>query len=214
MAQSLAALGKGRRDVAITIQEADLREGKTGSVDLTEVKVPDIGDFKDVPIIEVHVKKGDAVNADDPLITLESDKASMEVPAPIAGTVQELYVTVGDRVSEGRPILALKAGDGALAEPPSLVGQQEPPLAARISAKGCHPGQSSHGKGPCDARMFARRRHSRRHAERGRVRGMPQIRRGLGAPAHVPAVRRHALLRLVAEPSCQQARARHEASTR
>jgi pyruvate dehydrogenase E2 component (dihydrolipoamide acetyltransferase) len=95
------------------------------------VKVPDIGDFKDVPIIEVHVRKGDAVNADDPLITLESDKASMEVPAPIAGTVQELYVTVGDRVSEGRPILALEAGDGALAQPPSLVGQQEPPLAAQ-----------------------------------------------------------------------------------
>ena len=125
--------------MAIATREADLREGGTGSVGLTEVKVPDIGDFKDVPIIEVHVRKGDAVNADDPLITLESDKASMEVPAPIAGTVQELYVTVGDRVSEGRPILALEAGDGALAQPPSLVGQQEPPkraaagLIARLS---------------------------------------------------------------------------------
>jgi pyruvate dehydrogenase E2 component (dihydrolipoamide acetyltransferase) len=131
MAQPLAASGKGRRDVAIATQEAGLREARTGAVGITEVKVPDIGDFKDVPIIEVHVRKGDAVNADDPLITLESDKASMEVPAPIAGTVQELYVTVGDRVSEGRPILALEAGDGALAQPPSLVGQQEPPLAAQ-----------------------------------------------------------------------------------
>ncbi|HJZ17967.1 MAG TPA: biotin/lipoyl-containing protein, partial [Stellaceae bacterium] len=117
--------------MAIATQEAGLREARTGAVGITEVKVPDIGDFKDVPIIEVHVRKGDAVNADDPLITLESDKASMEVPAPIAGTVQELYVTVGDRVSEGRPILALEAGDGALAQPPSLVGQQEPPLAAQ-----------------------------------------------------------------------------------
>ena len=131
MAQPLAASGKGRRDVAIATQEAGLREARTGAVGITEVKVPDIGDFKDVPIIEVHVRKGDAVNADDPLITLESDKASMEVPAPIAGTVQELYVTVGDLVSEGRPILALEAGDGALAQPPSLVGQQEPPLAAQ-----------------------------------------------------------------------------------
>ena len=117
--------------MAIATQEAGLREARTGAVGITEVKIPDIGDFKDVPIIEVHVRKGDAVNADDPLITLESDKASMEVPAPIAGTVQELYVTVGDRVSEGRPILALEAGDGALAQPPSLVGQQEPPLAAQ-----------------------------------------------------------------------------------
>ena len=53
----------------------------------TEVKVPDIGDFKDVPVIEIHVKAGDVVNADDPLITLESDKATMDVPAPAAGTV-------------------------------------------------------------------------------------------------------------------------------
>ena len=52
-----------------------------------EIKVPDIGDFKDVPIIEIHVKPGDAVNAEDPLLTLESDKATMDVPAPQAGTV-------------------------------------------------------------------------------------------------------------------------------
>ena len=57
---------------------------------MTEVNVPDIGDFKDVPIIEIHVKPGDLVNAEDPLITLESDKATMDVPAPSAGTVREL----------------------------------------------------------------------------------------------------------------------------
>ncbi|MGO9461752.1 MAG: dihydrolipoyl dehydrogenase [Rhodomicrobium sp.] len=74
-----------------------------------EVRVPDIGDFKNVQIIEVHVAPGSAVEPEDPLITLESDKASMEVPAPAAGTVAELKVKVGDRVSEGDLILMLEA---------------------------------------------------------------------------------------------------------
>jgi pyruvate dehydrogenase E2 component (dihydrolipoyllysine-residue acetyltransferase) len=92
-----------------------------------EVKVPDIGDFKDVPIIEIHVKQGDAIDAEDPLVTLESDKATMDVPAPSGGTVERLLVKVGDRVSAGSPILLLHAGDGAMTQPPSLIGQQEPP---------------------------------------------------------------------------------------
>jgi pyruvate dehydrogenase E2 component (dihydrolipoamide acetyltransferase) len=96
----------------------------------TEVKVPDIGDFKDVPVIEVHVQEGHAVNAEDPLITLESDKATMDVPAPAAGTVERILVKVGDRVSEGSPIVLLKDGGGALTQPPSLVEQQEPAPAA------------------------------------------------------------------------------------
>ncbi len=81
-----------------------------------EVKVPDIGDYKDVPIIEVHVKPGDTVKRDDPLVTLESDKAAMEVPAPAAGKVAELLVKLGDKVSEGSAILRLasdEAGDTA-----------------------------------------------------------------------------------------------------
>src|SRR5438552_2796160 len=73
-----------------------------------EVKVPDIGDFKDVPVIEVFVKPGDAVKPEDPLVTLESDKATMDVPAPSAGTVTELKVKVGDKVSEGSVILTLE----------------------------------------------------------------------------------------------------------
>jgi pyruvate dehydrogenase E2 component (dihydrolipoamide acetyltransferase) len=92
----------------------------------TEVKIPDIGDFKDIPIIEIHVREGDPFNADDPLITLESDKAAMEVPAPAAGMVERLLIKVGDRVSQGTPILMMKGGDGAMAQPPSLLGQQEP----------------------------------------------------------------------------------------
>jgi pyruvate/2-oxoglutarate dehydrogenase complex dihydrolipoamide acyltransferase (E2) component len=73
-----------------------------------EVKVPDIGDFQDVPIIEVHVQPGARVQAEDPLITLESDKATMDVPAPQAGTVAELKVKPGDRVSMGSLILLLE----------------------------------------------------------------------------------------------------------
>ncbi len=79
-----------------------------------EVKVPDIGDFKDVPVIEILVKPGDSVKKEDSLITLESDKATMEVPAPSAGTVKELRVKVGDKVSEGSLIALL---DGGASEP-------------------------------------------------------------------------------------------------
>src|SRR5207253_7995339 len=77
-----------------------------------EVKVPDIGDFKDVPVIEVFVKPGDTVKAEDSLVTLESDKATMDVPSPAAGTVKDLKVKVGDRVSEGKVILVLDAAAG------------------------------------------------------------------------------------------------------
>jgi dihydrolipoamide dehydrogenase len=82
-----------------------------------EVKVPDIGDFKDVPIIEVFVKPGDAVKPEDPLVTLESDKATMDVPAPAAGTVKELRVKVGAKVSEGSVILTLETAEAATAKP-------------------------------------------------------------------------------------------------
>jgi dihydrolipoamide dehydrogenase len=83
--------------------------------DLVDVTVPDIGDFTDVPIIEVLVSPGDVVAAEDPLITLESDKATMDVPAPQEGTVRELVVDVGDTVSEGSVILKLEPA-GAAAE--------------------------------------------------------------------------------------------------
>ncbi|MDA9994407.1 biotin/lipoyl-binding protein, partial [Burkholderiales bacterium] len=71
-----------------------------------DVLVPDIGDFKDIPVIEVLVKPGDHVKAEESLITLESDKATMEVPAPFDGVIKELRVKVGDDVSEGTVILS------------------------------------------------------------------------------------------------------------
>jgi pyruvate dehydrogenase E2 component (dihydrolipoamide acetyltransferase) len=86
--------------------------------ELQTVTVPDIGDFTDVPVIEVHVHPGDTVAAEDPLITLESDKASMDVPAPTGGVIQEVLVKVGDTVSEGTPIvrMSVQADAGAPAE--------------------------------------------------------------------------------------------------
>ncbi|HEV8625211.1 MAG TPA: dihydrolipoyllysine-residue acetyltransferase [Acidimicrobiia bacterium] len=92
----------------------------------TEVTVPDIGDYSDVPVIEVLVAAGDAVNADDPLVTLESDKATMDIPAPLSGTVASVLVAVGDRVSEGTPIAVIQPGEGGLRQPTSLMGQMEP----------------------------------------------------------------------------------------
>src|SRR6266516_5507208 len=77
----------------------------SGVYEVIEVRVPDIGDFKDVPIIEIAVKSGDKIEPEDPLITLESDKASMEVPSPAAGTVKDVRVKIGDKVGEGSLIL-------------------------------------------------------------------------------------------------------------
>jgi pyruvate dehydrogenase E2 component (dihydrolipoamide acetyltransferase) len=84
---------------------------------VTQISVPDIGDFKDVPIIEIMVKPGDRVTAEAPLVTLESDKASMEVPSPSAGVVRSLAVKIGDKVSEGTPILLLEVDRAGAAEP-------------------------------------------------------------------------------------------------
>ena len=75
---------------------------------LVEVKLPDIGDFKDVDVIEILVKPGDEVRAEQSLITIESDKATTEVPSPSDGVVKELKVDLGDKVSEGSPLIILE----------------------------------------------------------------------------------------------------------
>ncbi|MBY0268775.1 MAG: dihydrolipoyl dehydrogenase [Burkholderiales bacterium] len=84
---------------------------------LVEVKVPDIGDYKNIPVIEVLVKPGDTVNKEDPLVTLESDKATMDIPAPASGVVKALSLKPGDKVSKGTLILTLEEGAGATAAP-------------------------------------------------------------------------------------------------
>jgi pyruvate dehydrogenase E2 component (dihydrolipoamide acetyltransferase) len=90
-----------------------------GAAQSIEVKVPDIGDFKDVPVIEVLVKPGDAVKAEDSLVTLESEKATMDIPAPSAGVIKEVKVKLGDKVSEGNVIAVLEAGGGRAPAPPT-----------------------------------------------------------------------------------------------
>ena len=95
-----------------------------------EVRVPDIGDFKDVPVIEVLVKAGDTVKAEDALITLESDKATMDVPSPAAGTVAELKVKAGDKLSEGSLILTLTTADAGAAAPAPQAAAPSPQPAA------------------------------------------------------------------------------------
>jgi pyruvate dehydrogenase E2 component (dihydrolipoamide acetyltransferase) len=98
------------------------------------VKVPDIGDFKNVPIIEINVKPGDDVAAEQPLIVVESDKATMEVPAPVAGKVVEVLVKVGDKVSEGTPIVTFAGGVDAPAPAPLSGSSPPPPSPAQLAA--------------------------------------------------------------------------------
>jgi len=82
----------------------------SGIYEVIEVMVPDIGHFIDVPVIEVHVAAGDVVAPEDPLITLESDKATLDIPAPVAGTIAAVQVAVGDNVSAGHVIADLRSG--------------------------------------------------------------------------------------------------------
>src|SRR6187399_911224 len=136
-----------------------------------EVKVPDIGDFKDVPVIEVLVKPGDTVKAEDSLITLESDKATMDVPSPAAGTVKEVKVKLGDKVSEGSPIVVVetaatapaaeapKPADAKAPSPAPPAPAATPPRAAAAApapaaAAPSKPAQGSAAPAPVDSAAF------------------------------------------------------------
>ncbi|HEX3212962.1 MAG TPA: dihydrolipoyl dehydrogenase [Actinomycetota bacterium] len=102
-----------------------------------EIRVPDIGDFADVPVIEVHVAPGDTVAAEDPLLTLESDKATMDIPAPAGGTVAGVRVGVGDTVSEGDVIVELQTGQAVDSrEQPPSESVQATPAPTPASAEG------------------------------------------------------------------------------
>jgi len=102
-----------------------------------EVKVPDIGDFKDIPVIELFVKPGDAVKAEDSLVTLESDKATMDVPSPAAGVVVAVALKLGDKVSEGALIMTLDTAAAGAAKP---AAQSAPPTAASSNDVNKHHG--------------------------------------------------------------------------
>ena len=119
-----------------------------------EVKVPDIGDYKDIPVIEVLVKAGDTVEKEQSLVTLESDKATMDVPSSAAGTVKEVKVKVGDNVSEGSLIVVLEGGEGGAAEKPAAsqangaaAAPAPAPAAAPAPAPAAAPAPASSGGG-------------------------------------------------------------------
>ena len=88
-----------------------------------QIALPDIGDYRDVPVIELLVKPGDRLAVDDLILSIESDKATMEVPSPVAGIVREMLVAVGSKVSEGTPILLVEPGEGAAPPPPPSAGE-------------------------------------------------------------------------------------------
>src|SRR5471032_373639 len=106
-----------------------------------EVKVPDIGDFKEVEVIELMVKVGDTIKVDQSLITVESDKASMEIPSTHAGVVKEIKIKVGDKVAEGSVLLVVEASGGvsAAAAPAAPAAAAAPDAAASAPAPGAAP---------------------------------------------------------------------------
>src|SRR6056297_1127155 len=95
-----------------------------------DIKVPDIGDFSDVPVVSILVSVGDTIAEEDPLIELESDKATMEVPSPAAGKVTEIKVKEGDKVSEGSLIMVFEGADAANETPKSEAPKSETPKKA------------------------------------------------------------------------------------
>jgi pyruvate dehydrogenase E2 component (dihydrolipoamide acetyltransferase) len=115
---------------------------------VAEVRIPDIGDFKDVPVIEIFVKVGDRVKAEDPLVALESDKATMEVPAPLSGVVRELKMQVGDKVSEGAIILVLATDD-------ARASAENPPGSAPAAPAPSAPAAAQPAAGAIDEKAFA-----------------------------------------------------------
>jgi len=111
---------------------------------LIEVKVPDIGDFTDIPVIEISVKAGDTVKAEDSLITLESDKATMDVPSPADGVVKEVKVSLGDKVSEGVLIVVLEAAAaGAATAAPTAAASTAPASAPAVPVSAPQAGSHS-----------------------------------------------------------------------
>ena len=149
-----------------------------------EVKVPDIGDFKDVPVIEVLVKPGEAIKTEQSLVTLESDKATMDVPSPLDGVVREIKVKVGDKVSEGAVLLtaeteAAPAGVGASRE-----GERRRPLHRRRRAdrrlrRGVGRIRDARGAGPRHRRLQGRPGHRgvRQAGRRDQARGAARLAR-------------------------------------
>ncbi|MGA2011651.1 MAG: dihydrolipoyllysine-residue acetyltransferase [Solirubrobacteraceae bacterium] len=144
------------------------------SATVSTVEVPDIGDFDNVPIIEILVAVGDTVAAEDPLVTLESDKATMDVPAPLGGVVREISVAVGDTVSQGSVLMTIEAtapSQETAAPRPAPEPAASEPATARTSEAPPPPPARSNGGGPIYASPSARRLARELGVELGGVTG-------------------------------------------
>ena len=111
-----------------------------------EIRVPDIGEFTDVPVIEIHVSPGDTVAVEDPLLTLESDKATLDVPSPVAGTISALAIAVGDAVSQGTVIGTVEVAGAAGGDAPKEQADQRHRHPGRLR-RNCR-GIPGDGRGP------------------------------------------------------------------
>ena len=152
-----------------------------------EIKVPDIGDFDEVDVIEVLVKAGDTVEKEDSLITLESDKATMEVPAPFAGTIKDIKVGVGDKVSEGTVIATAEAAGEAPEEQAREDSADETPAPERAAGGRARRKTDTaiRGRGPVGRRLRRggrRRRPGRLHRRLPRRRPGAEDRAGGAVP--------------------------------
>jgi pyruvate dehydrogenase E2 component (dihydrolipoamide acetyltransferase) len=136
----LEAVGAAPAKAAPAAAPAPVAVTPSGGV--IEVKVPDIGDFKDVPVIEVMVKAGDVIKAEDSLVTLESEKATIDVPSPAAGVVKELKLKVGDKVAQGSVVLLLEAS-GVAAAPKAAAPAPAKAVAPTVAAPAAAPARSA-----------------------------------------------------------------------
>jgi pyruvate dehydrogenase E2 component (dihydrolipoamide acetyltransferase) len=154
----------------------------------TEIRVPDIGDFAEVDVIEVLVKSGDRVNPEDPLVTLESDKATMDVPSPSGGIVLEVLVASGDKVREGTPILMLDGQASAEEAPPAGNSEPEPAPAGVVAA----PEAEERGEVAPAARTEDRSDDEPQHPAPPPTLPPPAEKAGMAKPHASPSVRRFA----------------------
>jgi pyruvate dehydrogenase E2 component (dihydrolipoamide acetyltransferase) len=173
---------------------------------LTQIDVPDIGDFTDIPITEVFVSVGDTIELESPLVEIESDKATMEVPSTVAGIVREVLVSAGDKVSMGTPLVKVEASDGGAPEPAPPAPPAESPATAIVAeAQADAPGNPSpatvsrsESGGPVHASPLARRMAEDLGVDLGAVHGSGRLGRitkddvqsaasGNGAPLAAPS---------------------------
>ena len=152
------------------------KEKKSGG--MQTLVVPDIGDFEDVEIIEVHISAGDSVAVEDPLVTLETDKAAMDVPAVVGGSIDEVFVKVGDKVSEGATLAVINTDNGEAGEPAAPPAAAEPdPEPDEPSASGAPADDAPPGQAASQAAGIGAKRPSFNEAGFAKAHASPSVRK-------------------------------------